>query len=67
MRWFRPSIAWLMFAVAVIAVDCVVLRAPRGEEDASQIRKTGLVLMSDILAIGLVRILMRGANHTGSS
>jgi len=59
MRWFRPSIAWLMFAVAVLAVDCVLLRAPGGRADVELIWNTGLVLMSDILAIGLFRGLTR--------
>src|SRR5262245_7374074 len=59
MRWFRLSIAWLMFAVTVIAVDCAVLRAPGGQDDVSQIRKTGLVFTASILAIGLFRILLR--------
>jgi hypothetical protein len=59
MRWFRPSIAWLMFAVAVLAADCALLRAPGGQDDVSIIRFTGLVLMSDILAIGLFRIITR--------
>jgi hypothetical protein len=59
MRWFRPSIAWLMFSVTVIAVDCALLRAPGGQDDLSLIRATGLILMCDILAIGLFRILTR--------
>jgi hypothetical protein len=59
MRWFRPLIAWLMFAVAVLAADCAVLRAPGGQDDVSIIRYTGLVLMSDFLAIGLFRIFTR--------
>jgi hypothetical protein len=46
MRWFRLSIAWLMFAVTIIAVDCAVLRMPGGLDDTSQIKKTGLVLTS---------------------
>jgi hypothetical protein len=58
-RWFRPSIAWLMFAVAVLAADCALLRAPGGQDDVSIIRYTGLVLMFDILAIGLFRIFTR--------
>ncbi len=59
MWWFRPSIAWLMFAVAVLAVDCALLRAPGGRPDVELITNTGLVIMSDILAIGLFRIFMR--------
>ncbi len=61
MRWFRPSIAWLMFAVAVLAVDCVLLRAPGGRANVELIRNTGLVITADILAIGLFRILTRRA------
>ena len=30
MRWFRLSIAWLLFAMTIIAVDCAVLRKPGG-------------------------------------
>jgi len=59
MWWFRLSIAWLMAAVIILAVDCVALRAPGGSDDMSQIRKTGLVFTSSILAIGLFRILLR--------
>jgi hypothetical protein len=59
MRWFRPSISWLMFAVAILAVDCVLLRAPGGRADVELIRNTGLVLMADILAIGLFRVFIR--------
>jgi hypothetical protein len=64
MRWFRLSIAWLMFAVTIIAVDCAALRKPGGFDDTSQIKKTGLVLTLNILAIGLFRILSRrDASH----
>jgi hypothetical protein len=48
-----------MFAVAVLAVDCVLLRAPGGRADVEQIGNTSLILMSDILAIGLFRVLTR--------
>ena len=64
MQRFRLSIAWLVFAVTIIAVDCAVLRKPGGQDDTSQIKKTGLVLTSSILAIGLFRILSRrDASH----
>jgi hypothetical protein len=45
-----------MFAVTIIAVACAVLRKPGGLDDKSLIKKTGLVLMSSILAIGLIRM-----------
>ncbi len=64
MRRFHLSITWLMVAVTIIAVDCAVLRKPGGLDVTSQIKKTGLVLTSSILAIGLFRILSRrDASH----
>jgi hypothetical protein len=48
-----------MFAVTILAVDFAVLRKPGGQDDTSQIKKTGLVLTSSLLAFGLFRILSR--------
>ena len=59
MRRLHLSIAWLMFAVTILAVDFAVLRKPGGQDNTSQIKKTGLVLTSSLLAFGLFRILSR--------
>ena len=49
-----------MVAVAILAVDCVLLSVPQAvEADVEQIGNTSLILMSDSLAIGLFRVLTR--------
>jgi hypothetical protein len=64
MRHFRLSISWLMFAVTVIAVDFAVLRNQGGRGTVALIWTTSFVLMCDVLAIGLFRILThRGESH----
>src|SRR4051794_27801596 len=79
MRRVRISVAWLMFAVALTAVDFALLRSRElpfllftstpgtvlsdcftgGRDHLSVIRFTSLVLLVDILAAGLYRILTR--------
>jgi hypothetical protein len=64
MRRFRFSISWLMFAVTVMAVDAALLRTPGGRDTVSLIWITSLVLMCDVLAIGLFRVVTRrGESH----
>jgi hypothetical protein len=62
MRRVKYSLAWIMFAVGLVAVDCAILRAMGGSDDLSIIRLTSLVLMGNILALGLFRFLTH-RNH----
>ena len=62
MRRVRYSLAWIMFAVTLVAVDCAVLRSMGGSNDLAMIRLTGLVLMGNILALGSFRFLTHRKN-----
>src|SRR4051794_8040978 len=53
----RTSLAWMMFAVALVAVDLAMLGSLGGRDDLSIIRFTALILVGNILALGLFGIL----------
>lgn len=62
----RFSNARIMIIVAIVAVDCALLRVTStgGRDDGSMAQATSLLIMSNILALGFFRILARrGERH----